>query len=121
MKESVAMEMGAAIYTDKAGEATIYTGTETNFIGILAEAIASTDADYATSQKLKSVFVPLSPQATAEFTVGSGTFTTADVGKSVAFFDSKSLAVDTAGDEARITKYLSSTRGECVFKLLIEQ
>lgn len=121
MKESVAMEMGAFVYTDKAGESTIITGTETNKMGILAEAIAATDADYATSQKLKHVWVPLCKDATAEFTVGSGTFTTADVGKSVAFADSKSLAVDTAGDDARITKYLSSTRGECIFQLLIEQ
>jgi len=120
MKESVAMEMGAALYTDKAGESTIVTGAETNFMGILAEPIAATDADYAVAKKLKSVWVPLCANATAEFTVGAGTFTTADVGKSVAYNDSKSLAVDTAGDEARITKYLSSTRGECVFKLLIE-
>lgn len=120
MKESVAMEEGAAIYTDKAGENTIVTGTETNFTGILAEPIVAADADYAVAKKMKYAWIPLSPAAEAEFAVGSGTFTDADVGKSVAFFDSKSLAVDTAGDEARITKYLSSNRGVCTFKLLVE-
>lgn len=121
MKESVAMAEGAALYSDLAGEMTIVTGTESNFMGILAEPIAATDSDYATAKKLKYVWRPLTQEAEAEFTVGSGTFTNADVGKVVAFYDSDSLAVDTAGTRARITKYLTATRGVCVFNSVMSQ
>ena len=121
MKESVAMEEGAVLYSDLAGEMTISTGAETNQMGILAEAIAATDSDYATAKKLKYVYVPKSVNAECYFTVGAGTFTVADVGKVVALNDSKSLAVDTAGTRARITAYLSSTRGKCVLNLVMSQ
>lgn len=121
MKESVAMEEGAGVYTDLAGEHTIVTSSSTNFRGILAEAIAATDADYATAKKLKAVWVPISTEAEAEFTVGAGTFTNADVGKTVAFNNSLGVAVDTAGTQVRITKYLSSTRGVCTFNLAFSQ
>lgn len=121
MKESVAMEKGAAIYTDLAGEHTLVTDSTNNFRGILAEAIAATDSDYATAKKKKYVYVPLVPEAEAEFTVGAGTFTVDDIGKSVKFADSKGLGVDTAGAQARITDYISSTRGKCTFSLAISQ
>jgi len=124
MKASTAMAMGAAIGIEISGNTT--TGNHTkqgvenasgaDFVGILAQTIASTDSDYATAGKLKSVFVPQSPAAEATFTVGAGTFTAADVGKTVEIHsDSVSLAVDTAGKGARITKYISSTRGRCSF------
>lgn len=115
MIASVEISEGAAIYAVGDGTHTFVTNATTNFAGILAETIASTDADYATSMKLKSVYVPLKASAEAEFAVGAGTFTTADVGKSVKFNDKLGLAVDTAGIQARITKYINSTRGECVF------
>ena len=115
MIASVAMEEGAAIYRVGDGTHTLSTDSTGNFKGILAQPITATDADYATSMKLKAVFVPRDQKAEAEFAVGAGTFTAADVGKSVKFNDSKGLAVDTAGTQAVITKYISSTRGLCRF------
>lgn len=92
--------------------------TGSDFIGILAEAIVSTDTDYATAGKLKGVWVPKAMTATAYFTVGAGTFTAADVFKTVEIHsDSKSLAVDTLGKGARIMEFISSTRGKCMFSL----
>lgn len=119
MLESVAMEAGAAIYRVGNGKHTKATNATANFEGILAEPIASTDSDYATAFKMKKVWIPLSPRAEAQFTVGAGTFTGADVGKSVAFNDEKSVAVDTAGTQFVITKYQSSTKGEGIFNQAI--
>lgn len=121
MKESVAMAEGAALYTDLAGELTIGTNTSTNFRGILAKAITASDSDYAVAKKMKPVWVPKSLEAEAEFTVGAGTFTNADVGKTVVLNDSVSVAVDTAGVQIRITKYLNSVRGVCVFSPAFSQ
>lgn len=92
--------------------------TGSDFMGILAEPIVSTDTDYATAGKLKGVWVPKSPLARAYFTVGAGTFTAVDVFKTVEVHsDSKSLAVDTKGKGARIMEFISSTRGVCRFTL----
>jgi hypothetical protein len=126
MKASTAMAQGAAIGIEISGNTTTgnYTlmGVENaagaDFKGILQEAITSGDADYATTGKLKLVAIPKDAEAIAEFKVSAGTFTAADVGKTVEFHsDSLGLAVDTAGKGARITKYLSSGRGECQFTL----
>jgi hypothetical protein len=118
---SVAMYAGAALYDVQDGTNTIATASTQNFSGILLEAIVSTDADYATSAKLKACAVPLLPAAEAEFEVGAGTLTQADEGKCVKFNDAYGLAVDTAGTDgaahAIITKYLSATRGKCKFLL----
>lgn len=89
-----------------------------NFIGILMQPVRSTDADYASTSKKKTVAVPVSPEARARFTVGAGTFSAVDVGKTVAIHTGgKSLAVDTAGQGAVIEEYLSSTRGVCSFNV----
>lgn len=119
MIASVAMEAGAAIYRVGDGTHTLVTNSTANFEGIMAEAIASTDSDYATSMKMKKVWIPLNTRAEAEFTVGAGTFTADDVGKSVKFNDSKSVAVDTAGTQFVITRYKSSTKGDGIFNLAI--
>lgn len=119
MIASVAIQAGQAIYAVGDGTHTVVTNATANFKGIMMEDIVAADADYATSMKLKYVAVPLSPAAEAEFAVGAGTFTLADVGKSVKFNDSLGLAVDTAGTQASIQKYLSSTRGVCKFNLAI--
>lgn len=119
MIASVAMEAGSAIYRVGNGTHTKATSATANFEGILGEAIASTDTDYATSKKMKKVWVPLNTRAEAEFTVGAGTFTDADVSKSVAFNDEKGVAVDTAGTQFVITRYKSSTKGEGIFNLAI--
>ena len=121
MIASVAIAEGACIYRVGDGTHTKVTTTSGNFKGILAEPIVATDSDYATSLKLKGVWVPTDSNAEAEFTVGSGTFTTVDVGKNVDFADEISLAVDTSThDQATITAYLSSTRGRCKFNPNIE-
>lgn len=121
---SVAMEAGTALGVEISSNTTTgnlkkmvaANASGANFTGILAEPLASTDADYATAGKLKGVWVPLYPYARAYFTVGAGTFTKVDVFKTVAFHsDSKSLAVDTAGLGAVIVGYESATRGICEF------
>lgn len=125
-KASAAMAEGAAVgYDIVSNDVTGYLdlmGTENaagyDFAGILAEPIAATDSDYATAGKLKAVWVPKTREAEAFFSVGAGTFTAADVGKTVEIHsDSVSLAVDTAGKGARITGYKSSTQGKCKFSL----
>ena len=86
--------------------------------GILAEPIEATDADYATAGKLKAVWIPKWTRSEAYFAVWAGTFTAADVGKTVEVHsDFKSLAVDTLGKWATITWYISSTRGKCIFNM----
>ena len=126
MAASVAMEAGTAIGIQIVSNTT--TGNNTvmwtenaawaDFVGIIQEVIATTDADYATAGKLKAVSIPTTKEAEAEFTVGAGTFTAIDVGKTVEFHsDSKSLAVDTAGKGARVSGYTSATRGTCKFDL----
>lgn len=126
-KASTAVAEGAAIGIEISGNTT--TGNVTlmgvenaagaDFVGIAAEAIASTDDDYATAGKLKGVYVPMNrDQADAYFTVGEGTFTAADRFKTVQIGSTSiDLDVDTAGLGARITEYISSTRGKCVFSL----
>ena len=126
MKASTAMVEGAAVSPEISGnDVTGYLTlmgvenvTGSDFMGILAEPIVSTDTDYATAGKLKGVWIPTSPNAKAYFTVGAGTFTAADVFKAVEIHsDSKSLAVDTKGNGARIVEYISSSRGVCTFSL----
>lgn len=125
-KASTAIAEGAAVgieidTNDVTGNLTLM-GTENaagaDFVGIIAEGVAATDDDYATAGKLKGVWVPMNRQAEAEFSVGAGTFTAADVFRTVEFHsDSISLAVDTAGKGARISGYISSSRGKCKFDM----
>lgn len=126
MKASTAMSDWAAIWVEISGNTT--TGNATlmpatnangaNFIGILAEKIATTDTDYATAGKLKQVWVPTNLMAEAKFKVWAGTFTAADKNKTVSFHsDSVSLAVDTAGAWAEIVWYETATRWRCRFSL----
>lgn len=90
--------------------------TGQNIVGILAEPITASDSDYATAGKLKQVWVPISQYSQAYFTVGSGTFTAADVGRVCQIAGSGiSLAVDTNGLGAVIDGYISSTKGTCKF------
>lgn len=125
-KASTAIAEGAAISPEISGnDVTGYVtlmgvenATGSDFLGIAAEPVVSTDADYATAGKLKGVWVPKTPNAKSYFSVGAGTFTAVDVFKTVEIHsDSKSLAVDTKGKGARIMKYISSTKGVCRFDL----
>lgn len=125
-KASTAIDEGSAVspeivtnnvtwYLTKMGTE---NATGSDFFGILAEKIASTDTDYATAGKLKWVWVPKTPYAKAFFKVGAGTFTAVDVFKTVEIHsDAKSLAVDTLGKGARIVGYISSTQWVCRFTL----
>lgn len=120
MIATVEIAEGAAVYYVGDGTVTKATNSSANFAGILAQPIAATDSDYGTSMKKKAVWVPQAIDAEAEFKVGSGTFTTADIGKSADFYDEVSVAVDTSSaKQVRITQYLSSTRGRCTFKQTI--
>lgn len=123
-KASQALAQGGAVGREISSNTTTgnvtVMGTENatgaDFVGILAETIATTDSDYATAGKLKSVWIPNNPYARALFTVTAGTFTAADVGKTVEITSgSLGLSVDTAGKGARIRKYITATRGECEF------
>lgn len=122
IEASQAMEMGSFVNSKQDGTYELTNlAANNNLKGILAETIATTDSDYATSGKAKGVMVPRTVNAEMFFTVGAGTFTAADVGKAVAVHtDGKSLAVDTAGNQFLITKYISATRGICKFSQLIE-
>lgn len=81
-----------------------------DFFGILVAPVRSTDPDYATAFKKKSFFIPRWPRSRAVATIGAGTFTTADVGKTVAIHsDAASIACDTAGLGCRIVEYIDST------------
>lgn len=123
-KASQALSDGGAVGIEISGNTTtgyltVYTpenASGADFVGILAEPIATTDTDYATAGKMKGVRVPRTSSAKCFFTVAAGTFTAVDVGKTVEVYTgSLGLAVDTAGKGARITDYISATRGKCVF------
>ena len=124
IKVSTAMVEGAALCIDivsnvTTGDLDLMGTTNTvgaDFQGILAEPVASTDDDYATAGKLKLVHIPMNEAAKAFFTVGEGTFTTADVGAVVQFGSTSiDLDVNTLGLGARITDYISLSRGKCSF------
>ena len=70
MIASVAIAEGACVYAVGDGTHTKVTNATTNFKGILAEPITASDSDYATSKKLKAVWVPMNQQAEARFSVG---------------------------------------------------
>lgn len=125
-KASTAFAVGAAMGVeisgnDVTGNITLLGTTNAsgaNFVGIMVEPVVSTDADYATAGKLKSMRVPTTPMAKAFFYVGAGTFTAADVFKVVNIHtDSLGLAVDTKGLGAVIEEYISSSKGICSFSV----
>lgn len=126
IKASTAIPQGAAVWIEISGNTTtgrltlmgVENASGADFVGIMAEPIVSTDADYATADKIKAVKVPNSSYAKAEFAVGAWTFTSADIFKTVEFHsDSLWLAVDTAGKGARIVGYISSSRWLCTFPM----
>lgn len=126
VKESLAISEGTLLspeivtnnVTGKLKKMGVENVTGSDFFGILAEAVRATDADYATAFKMKKVYIPKAVNARAKFRVWAGTFTAADVFKTVEIHsDSASLAVDTLGKWARIVKYISASEGECIFTL----
>lgn len=121
---SVALTEGTAVSTQVTASsptgnliaAATTNTTGQNIVGILAEPIASTDPDFATAGKLKLVHVPISRYSQAYFTVISGTFTVAQVGRVCQIAGSGTgLAVATNGLGAVIDGFISSTRGTCKF------
>ena len=119
MIASIAMAEGAAVYSVGDGTHTITTNATGNFRGILAEPIAATDADYATSLKLKAVKVPRDDEAELFFTESGAALTTALIGETCKFNDSISLDATAAGTQAKITGYESASRGRCVLNRVI--
>jgi hypothetical protein len=129
IKLSVAYAAGSAMRWETSGSTSTgyLTGGGNNsgvntvgsdFAGILIEPTVATDADYATAFKTRRVAVPISPEARARFTVGAGTFTSIDVGKTCIITSTHiGLSVDTNGLGARIEGVISSTRGICSFNL----
>ena len=125
-KASTAIAMGTAVGIEISSNTTTgyitAMGAENasgaDFRGIMWETVASTDADYASTTKMKSVAIPLDAAAIAQFKVISGTLTTADIGKTVEFASSGTgLAVDTAGKGARIEGAGDGTYGLCSFPM----
>jgi hypothetical protein len=125
-KASTAIDEGSVIApeivsNDVTGNVTkmgVENAAGADFLGILAEPIKATDGDYAVAGKEKGVWVPKNPYAKAYFKVGAGTFTKADVFRTVEIHsDAKSLAVDTKGKGARIMEFIDSTHGICRFSL----
>lgn len=116
---SVEMESGSALYAVGDGTHTIVTTTSGNFAGIIAEPIASTDADYATSKKLKTVWVPVTSKAECLFTCTG--LTTTYIGANADFATATTVAPGTSThDQVTITGFISSTRGRCRFNPNIE-
>ena len=93
-----------------AGQYTIADATAGWNFGVIRQAIAATDSDYASTKRVK-VEVPRWNNVEWFFTVWSGTFTQADEGKLVDLANSVSVAVDwTTAPTFWITKYISATR-----------
>lgn len=114
---SVAAVEGAIVYPDpgNAGQWTKADSTAGEQFGVLRQTIASTDSDYA-STKTVQIEVPAEPGVEWNFTVGSGTFTAADVNKYVDLVDEVTVAVDTTSKkQLYVSGYVSSTRGTCIF------
>lgn len=114
---SVAAEEGAIVYPDpgNAGQWTIADSTAGNAFGVIRQTIASTDSDYA-STKTVQIEVPDEPAVEWEGTIGSGTFTAADVNKYCDLVDGVSVAVDTQSKNVVfVAGYVSATRGRFIF------
>lgn len=80
-----------------------------DFFGILTAPVRSTDSDYATAFKKKQFYVPRGPRSRAYATVGTGTFTTAAVGRTVTIHSDAASITMTKGLGCRIVGYVSST------------
>jgi len=127
IKASTVLQMGDAVGIEISSNTTtgfntvmgVENASGADFVGIYwDQLISSGDSDYASTTKFRTVAIPVSADAEAQFTVGAGTFTAVDVGKRVEIHsDNRSLAVDTAGKGASITRYISSTKGLCKFNL----
>jgi hypothetical protein len=114
---SVAVEDGSILYPDPvtAGQYTKGDSTAGDRFVVIRQTIASTDADYASTKKVL-VESPIENDVVWEFTVGSGTFTSADVAKYADLSSEKAVAVDTSTKKQLfITGYISATRGLCTF------
>jgi hypothetical protein len=94
---SVAVEMGSVVYPDP-GNPGYYTkadDTAGDNFGIIQQTIATTDSDYASTKNVTVEF-PSFQNTVYRATRGSGTLTSADIGKYCDLYDEKSLAVDTS-------------------------
>lgn len=118
IKASTAIEDGAIVYPDPAGvnKWTLADSTAGENFGVIREAVASTDSDYASSTKTKLVEFPSESGVEWFGTVGAGTFAEDDVNKYVDLNDSISVDVDTSTkDQLYVAGFISSTRGRFIF------
>ena len=111
----VAISQGYAMTADGSGAYTPADNSSTQIKGIF-QYYDRTNTDVSSGDEYL-LAIPKNKEALVYFTVGAGTFTTADVGKKVKLNDAGTVAVDTSGTQFEITKYISSTRG--VGKFLI--
>lgn len=109
---STAFEQGTALAPNGSWVYVLAPVTATTWVVILNENILSTDSDYATSGKLKTVQVPVENDVEFYFNVWAWTFTSADVWNVCQLHtDGKSLAVDTSTNrQFQITGYISATK-----------
>jgi hypothetical protein len=117
IKPSVAIADGTAIGVEVVSSATTgyaiampaTNANGQNFIGILAEAVTASDADYASTTKTRSVFIPVNKAiATAKATT-SATATSAVVGRVVQFSGSgATVAPTTNGAGCVITDFVDA-------------
>lgn len=117
LSASVAVEEGSILYPDpaNAGQYTKADSTAGDNFVVIRETIATTDSNYA-STKAVIVEVPAENNVEWEFTVGSGTFTAADVAKYADLSSEKAVAVDTSvKKQVFIKSYASATKGTCIF------
>jgi hypothetical protein len=114
----LAVQVTASSPTGNVIAAATTNTTGQNIVGILAEPITSSDADFATAGKLKQVWLPVTIEAEATFKVISGTNSLAQVGRVCQIAGSGTgLAVATNGLVAVITGFISATQGKCKFKV----
>lgn len=113
---SIAAEEGSILYPDPSnpGQYTIADATAGGNFVVIRQTIASTDDDFATAKRVLCD-MPRDNNVEFHFTVGAGTFTSADEGKYADLNDEKSVAVDTSTKkQVFITKFVSATRGKCI-------
>lgn len=127
MKASFAIADGSAVMTEVSASnptgfvtaATTTMATGQNVVWILAEPIASTDADYATAGKMKQVWVPKIPGVSRCYFTTSGLSATQQ-GRTCALTNATTVACTTNGNVFVISPnggFISATRGIGTFSM----
>jgi hypothetical protein len=124
IKASVALEGGTALASEvvssaSTGYAIAMPATNANgqnFVGILAEPVLATDADYASANKYRNVYVPINKTVATAKATASATASLANVGRVVQFSNSgRSVAPTTNGLGCIITDFIDASTVHVVF------